>query len=274
MATITAASASRPPLALQYHIGKLFKYRYLPHYLWYHKLRFGVNNTKFDITFCVFRESFLRDQYGIRSFLDRMTTAPTLTFVDLGRNHGLVFYYMMYYIMIREFPVKTINYYGVDPSPLKFVYFNFHDWLRQRGIAIHYHIIDRAVVFDDAAAVTLSYGERNFGNFHVAGSNYAERVAHRQSRYEFVDITVDTIRFDEIIEIVRSNLDSDAMIVKIDCKNRTDHMFGEIRDVLDAAAIDYHIAAEHDRSSTRDLTRFRSADGAVLVASRAGGRAA
>jgi len=270
MATITAVPATRPPLALQYHIGKLFKYRYLPQYFWYHKAMFGVNNTKFDITFCVFRESFLKDQYGIRAFLDKLTAAPEITFVDLGRNHGLVFYYMMYYIMKRDFAVKTINYYGVDPSPLKFVYFNFHGWLHQRGIRINYRIIDRAVVFDDSPQVTLSYGERNFGNFHVSGSNYAERSADRQSRYEFVDITVDAIPFDTIKDIVRGHLESDALIIKIDCKNRTDHMFAEMLDLLADEKVDYLVSAEHDRSSERDLGAFRSADGAVVSASRVG----
>lgn len=262
------AKPARPPLALQYHIGKLFKYRHLPHYLWYHKRVFGVSNTKFDITFCVFRESFLKDQYGIRDFLGRQKAAREITFVDLGRNHGLVFYYMMYHIMRSRFPVSVINYYGVDPSPLKFVYFNFHEYLKTNAIKINYIIIDRAVVFDDARRVTLSYGEKNFGNFHVSGSNYATRAADKQSRYEYIDITVDAIPFADIKAIIADHSGSDAVIVKIDCKNRTDHMFTEVLDLLADKPVSYLIAAEHDRSSDRDVSQFVSSDGAVLTTSK------
>lgn len=268
MLQTTPGKPPRAPLALQYRVGKLFKYRHLPHYLWYHKHVFGVNNTKFDITFCVFRESFLKDQYGIREFLGKLKAAPEITFVDLGRNHGLVFYYMLYHLMRTGFPVTVINYYGIDPSPLKFVYFNFHDYLKQRGITIHYNIIDRAVVFDDSPRVTLSYGEKNFGNFHVAGSNYAARAADRQSRYEYVDITVDAISFAEIKSIIAEHFSSDAIIVKIDCKNRTDHMFGEVLDLLADQPVSYLVAAEHDHSSDRDVKPYVSSDGAVLRASR------
>ena len=37
-------------------------------YLYHQKLRLGITNTKFDISFTVFRESFLGDQYRLRSF--------------------------------------------------------------------------------------------------------------------------------------------------------------------------------------------------------------
>lgn len=268
MSTSPAAQSGRTGLDLRYNIGKLFKYRFLPHYLWYHKLVFGVTNTKFDITFCVFRESFLNDQYSIRNFLGKLNDIKTMTFVDLGRNHGFVFYYAMFYIMKNKTSPKVINYYGIDPSPLKFFYFNFHQYLRENGITINYNIIDRAVVFDNATKVTLSYGEKNFGNFHVSGSNYAERAASKQSRHEYVDITVDTIRFSEIEEIIESHSDSDAMIVKIDCKNRTDHMFFEVLDRLRQRSRNFIVAAEHDRSSDRDVTPYVSADRAVLMASQ------
>jgi hypothetical protein len=162
--------------------------------------------------------------------------------------------------------VKTINYYGIDPSPLKFVYFNFHQYLRDNAINIHYNIIDRAVVFDNATKVTLSYGEKNFGNFHVSGSNYAERAAGKQSRHEYVDITVDTIHFSEIEDIIARHADSDAMIVKIDCKNRTDHIFFAVLDRLRKQGRSFLVAAEHDRSSERDVTPYVSADKAALTA--------
>ena len=127
MVSIAIGQARRRPLAVRYHLGKLAKYRYLPQYIWYHKLRFGVDKTKFDISFCVFIESFINDQYGIRAFLSKLRTAREVCFIDIGRNHGLVFYYAMYHIMKHDLPVKVVNYYGIDPSPLKFVYFNFHD---------------------------------------------------------------------------------------------------------------------------------------------------
>ncbi len=256
MASIAAALPGRPKLALRYHIGKLFKYRYLPHYFWYHKAVFGVTHTKFDISFCVFLESFVNDQYGIRDFLDKRQSINELCFIDIGRNHGFVFYYMMYHIMKRDLPVKTINYYGIDPSPLKFIYFNFHDYLRDRGVTINYHIIDRAVVFDDAPTVKLSYGDRNFGNFHVAGSNYAAKAAARQSQFECIDIIVDTIPFDEVKAIIDRNDTADALIVKIDCKNRTDHMFAEVLDRIVDRPADYLLAAEQDGSSNRDLSPY------------------
>jgi hypothetical protein len=164
--------------------------------------------------------------------------------------------------------VKTINYYGIDPSPLKFVYFNFHQYLRDNAINIHYNIIDRAVVFDNATKVTLSYGEKNFGNFHVSGSNYAERAAGKQSRHEYVDITVDTIHFSEIEDIIARHADSDAMIVKIDCKNRTDHMFAEMFDLLGEGSAKFLVAAEQDGSSDRDLSAFARPGQRVLTTSR------
>jgi hypothetical protein len=256
MASIAASFPPRPRLALRYHIGKYFKYRYLPLYFWYHKVVFRIDNTKFDISFCVFLESFINDQYGIREFIDKMKSSDELTFVDLGRNHGFVFYYMMYYLMKKDFPVKKINYYGIDPSPLKFTYFNFHDYLKRNGITVDYNIIDRAVVFDNERHVRLQYGEKNFGNFHVSGSNYVSRSDAPSSRFEFIEICVETMQFDEVRKIITDNAGSDTLIVKIDCKNRTDYMFAEILDMLADAPIDYLLAAEQDGSSDRDLSGY------------------
>jgi hypothetical protein len=256
MVSLAANFPQRPRLALRYHIGKYFKYRYLPAYFWYHKMLFGINNTKFDISFCVFLESFIRDQYGIRSFIDKLKSSQELTFVDLGRNHGFVFYYMMYYIMKKQFRIKKINYYGVDPSPLKFNYFNFHEYLQRNDIVINYNIIDRAVVFDNESHVRLRYGEKNFGNFHVSGSNYFSRAEERQSRLEFIEICVETMQFAEVRKMLIDNAGSDTLIVKIDCKNRTDYMFAEFLDMLADQSIDYLLAAEQDGSSHRDLSGY------------------
>jgi len=104
-------------------------------YYWYHKHVFSITNTKFDISYCVFRESFLRDIYGIRRFLNNIDSSDKLLFVDIGRNHGFVFYYTMYHIMRTKFPVSVVDYYGIEPSPLKFVYFNYHDYLSKQGIS-------------------------------------------------------------------------------------------------------------------------------------------
>lgn len=263
-----SAPRARTGIAIRYRLGRAWRYRHLPGYLWHHKRLFGVNNTKFDITYCVFLESFLGDQYGIKAFLDRQKSLNTLTFIDVGRNHGLVFYYAMHHIMQRDLPVKIINYYGIDPSPLKFVYFNFHEYLRRKGININYHLIDRAVVFDGEAGIALRYGENNFGNFHIAGSNYEAGARHKQNRFEYVDINVETMQFAEIKAIIARHSDSDAIIIKYDCKNRTDHMFAETLDLLAELPIAYALAAEHDGSSRRDLSGYRAPGAQVLRASR------
>lgn len=97
------------------------RYLHVPRYIRYHEFVFSVTNTKFGISYCVFQESFIADQYNIRRFLDRVGESEEICFIDLGRNHGFVFYYMMYYIMKARIRISTINYYGIDPSPLKFV---------------------------------------------------------------------------------------------------------------------------------------------------------
>ncbi len=262
----TAVLPSGPrSLALGFRLRKLLRYQHLLAFYWYHKILFKITNTKFDISFCVFVESFIHDQYGIRKFLSQLSSSKELTFIDVGRNHGLVFYYTLYYLMKRNFPVSVIHYYGIDPSPLKFVYFNFHGYLERKGIKIHYHIIDRAVVFNREKTVTLKYGEDNFGNFNVTGSNYDEKMASKQSRFQYVEIEVETLDFEELKTIVRDRSSSDTMIIKIDCKNRTDYMFSHLLDMLSAETLNYMIASEHDGSSDRDVTRYLSADKQILT---------
>lgn len=229
---------------------------YVIRFYWYHKFLFGITNTKFDISYCVFRESFLEDQYDIRKFLDQLGSCKELLFLDIGRNHGFVFYYTILYLVKRNIQIPVINYYGIDPSPLKFVYFNFHEKLAKSGIHINYNLIDRAVVFNNEPTVTLKYGEGNFGNFNVAGSNYSQKQAAVQSKFEYVQINVETIRFSELLDIVDRNIHSDAMIVKIDCKNRTDYMFTKFLDMLSGRSVNYLIACESDGSSERDVSAY------------------
>jgi hypothetical protein len=246
-------------------IRRLFEPPYMIQFYLYHKFVFGITNTKFDISYCVFRESFLEDQYDIRKFIDRLGPCKELFFLDIGRNHGFVFYYMMFYLIKRNIQIPVINYYGIDPSPLKFVYFNFHKKLAKSGIHINYNIIDRAVVFNDEPTVTLKYGEGNFGNFNVSGSNYEEKHAAVQSAYEYVEINVETIRFSELLDILERNSHSDAMIIKIDCKNRTDYMFTKFLDVLSGRSVNYLISCERDGSSERDVSRYMKKGAGVLT---------
>jgi len=238
----------------------------LAKYYWYHKCVFGITNTKFDISYCVFRESFLRDQYNIKAFIDRIGSSRRIFFLDIGRNHGFVFYYAMYHVMKTGFQVSSVDYCGIDPSPLKFVYFNFHDYLSKHGIKINYTIIDRAVVFDQARKAVLKYGENNFGNFHVLGSNYSKPGEGRPSDRQYVEITVDTIQFSEILKLIDDNREADAVIVKIDCKNRTDYMFTEILDRLSARKIRYLVSCERDNSSDRDVSAYAKPGIGVLSA--------
>lgn len=236
-------------------------------YFWYHKVIFGITNTKFDISFCVFRESFLADQYRIREFLDRQKSADELFVLDLGRNHGFVFYYMMYRIMKGDFSVKKVIYLGIDPSPLKFVYFNYFKFLRSKNIEVKYFLIDKAVVFDDSTHARLKYGEKNFGNFNILGSNYQKNLSHAQSQYEYAYINVETISLDAIKSIVSEHLDADAIIAKIDCKNRTDCIFADLLDMMAGRDGPYLIACEKDGSSERDLAKFAHENRKTLCAS-------
>jgi hypothetical protein len=236
-------------------------------FYWFHKHVFGITNTKFDISFRVFCQSFVNDQYNIRNFIDAVRSAKELFFLDIGRNHGFVFYYAMYYIMKTNFPVSVIHYYGIDPSPLKFVYFNFHDYLLKRGIKIHYHIIDRAVVFNADRKAILKYGENNFGNFNILGSNYADNNVAQQANFEYVEINVDTIQFSDVLEIIKKHTGNDAVIVKIDCKNRTAYLFSGMLDLLSSSKTNYLISCERDESGDRDLSVYARKGFNVLSAS-------
>jgi hypothetical protein len=236
-------------------------------FYWFHRHVFGITNTKFDISFRVFCQSFVNDQYNIRNFIDNVGSAEELFFLDIGRNHGFVFYYAMYHIMKTNFPVSVIHYCGIDPSPLKFVYFNFHDYLSKRGIIIHYHIIDRAVVFNADRTAILKYGENNFGNFHILGSNYANHAVAHQATYEYVEISVDTVPFSDVLEIIKKHIANDVIIIKIDCKNRTAYMFSRILDLLSSSKTNYLISCERDESADRDLSVYAREEFNVLSAS-------
>ena len=246
------------------HIGYL---RYLPKYWWYHKVKFGITNTKFDISWCVFRESFIQDQYDIRRFLDVTREADTLFFLDIGRNHGFVFYYAMYHIMRSGFRTSTVNYVGIDPAPLKFVYFNFFEFLRSKGIRVNYQLLDKAVAFGGERHVKLKYGEDNFGNFNVDESNYAQKLASRQQKFSYVEIMVETIGVDEIRRIIDQHGASHAMIVKIDCKNQTTRLFLEVLDFLRDRSKPYLVACENDSSTERDVSDYSRFPSNTLAAS-------
>jgi len=238
-------------------------------YYWYHKYIFNITNTKFDISYLVFCQSHLHDQYGIRQFLDEIGSAEKLLFVDIGRNHGLVFYYTLYHIMRVGFPVREIEYYGIEPAPLKFVYFNFHKFLMQAGIRVNYHIIDRAVVFDGETHVALRYGESNFGNFNVSGSKYWLANEHKQSQFECVELDVETIAFSEVMQIIADNRDCNPVIVKIDCKNRTDYIFSEVVKELSKRSVHYLVSCERDGSIDGDMSAYIKPGYNVLTAKHA-----
>jgi len=231
-------------------------YRYLPLYWWFHKHKFGITNTKFDISWCVFQESFIQDQYDIRRFLDAVKRANNLFFLDIGRNHGFVFYYTMYHIMRSSFHVPVINYVGIDPSPLKFVYFNYFSFLREKNIEVNYFLLDKAVVFSDEKYTKLKYGEKNFGNFHISESPLAQKMASRKNRYSCVEITVETIGLNELKNIVGGHKASDAMIIKIDCKNQNARLFFEMFDLLNGHTDPYLVACERDDSGDREVESY------------------
>jgi hypothetical protein len=233
-------------------------------YLWYHQLKFGITNIDFGNGHAVFKESFIEDQYNIRPFLNKVKSSKELFFFDIGRNHGLVFYYTMFNIMQLGFDVSTINYVGIDPSPLNFVYFNYFDFLRENKIQINYLLIDRAVVFEDVSHVKLKYGESNFGNFNVEGSNYAQKLAKYQDQFSYVEVTVETISLSEIRDLISKYKTSDSIIIKIDCKNQTDRLFFETLDILSDRQKPYLVASEKDGSTDRDVSKFQK-KGNVLI---------
>jgi hypothetical protein len=153
----------------------------VPYYLYVHKIKFGITNTKFDISFCVFRESFLQDQYMIKKFCNDASLGDEIFFLDLGRNHGFVFLYFIHHLFLKNALPKRIRYVGIDPSPLKFC---FYDDRKLKSLCeIKYNIIDRAIIFGNESTVKLKYGESNFGNFNISGSNYEQKT--RQGRRKF-----------------------------------------------------------------------------------------
>ena len=218
-------------------------------FLWYHKLVFAISGTRFDISFTVFRESFLDDQYRIRRFVRGLGPVDSLLFLDIGRNHGFVLYYLVEELTRRGPPVGRIRYVGCDPAPLKFVY---HP-RPPEGTEIAYRLIDRAVVFDGAATVRLKYGERNLGNFNVSGSNFEARMARFRDRFEFVEIEVDTISAEEILGHLADHESHDAVIVKIDCKNRTEQLMLRALERLEGRTAPWLVACERDASAAGAL---------------------
>jgi len=250
-------------------IRRLASYRRLPLYWWFHKCVFNITNTKFDISWCVFQESFLRDQYDIRKFLDSIKKADTVFFMDVGRNHGFIFYYTMYHIMRSRFKTSSITYIGIDPSPLKFVYFNFFKFLKKNNIKINYFLIDKAVVFNNEQTVTLKYGEDNFGNFNINESNYAEKKKGKKNNRSYIEITVETIGHEELKKIVSDHMSADALIIKIDCKNQTSRLFLEMLDLMKGRTDPYLVACEQDDSGSRDVSVYSKPDLKVLTASNA-----
>lgn len=232
----------------------------LPSYIYFHKFRFGITNTKNNITFTVFRESFLRDQYRIREFFDQAKPAGKVLFLDIGRNHGLVFFYLLDHIAQRS-DVASIHYIGIDPSPLKFVYYNS----RKLKFPVSYRIVDKAVVFDSSETVRLKYGERNFGNFNVSGSTHEKKLSPLRDSFEFIEIEVDTIRNDELMDLLRSNLEADTIVVKIDCKNRNEVLFLDSLDILRSHAGSHLVACERDGTAGRDMSEFRSHERRALA---------
>lgn len=204
--------------------------------------RFGVTNTKFDISFCVFRESFLQDQYHIRDFIDRVDRPGRIGMVDLGRNHGFVPYFLLDHIAART-TVEAMDYVGIDPAPLKFVHYP----TAALAFPVRYRIIDRALVFDDAPTTRLKSGEANFGNFNVAGSNVEAFMAPRQNEFDYVELEVDTL------------------IVKIVAKNRSSAVFEDVVARLSGRRAPALVACESDDTARGDVSHLASVRGKTLV---------
>lgn len=233
-------------------------------YLYYQKFTFGITNTKFDISFIVFRESFLNDNYRIKEFATTVSPAGSLPFIDVGRNHGLVFFYFLQHVKKQGLKFRKIDYIGLDPSPLKFVY----DPTPPAGCDISYRIIDKAVVFDKSPTVKLKYGERNIGNFNVSGSNFEKDMSKMARKFEFIEIEVDTLSVDDLMDFVRAHENYDATVVKIDCKNRTEIIMQLAMDVLKERATPYLVACESDGSSEGALAETARKHEGTFVFSR------
>lgn len=247
-------------------VRRIWCFRYIFHYFFYHKLIFKVTNTKFDISYCVFRESFLEDQYGIRYFL-RKPNKRSLKFIDLGRNHGFIFLYAVSFLVKNKLGWAHIEYLGIDPSPLKFVYPKAQISPSSAGLNIEYELIDSAIVFGQQDSVRLKYGEDNFGNFNIRGSNY-ESEEKNFRKTDFIEIAVPTIHLDRIKDIIRESSSFDAIVLKIDCKNRTESIFSQCLPLLKESNAHFLIAYEQDGSGGSEVDQFRVSDFRVLRTSR------
>ena len=215
--------------------------------------RFGITNTKFDISFCVFQESFLNDHYRFREFVDNVADLGHVSMIDLGRNHGLVLYYLLDHIGQRN-DVSKLDYIGIDPAPLKFVYYPSSDL----EFPVGYRIIDRALVFDQEKTVHLKYGENNFRNFNVKGSSKEQSKLKNQDRYEYVELEVDTLQYESFLYLVDSQSDVDTLIVKVDAKNRSSATFEELLARLANRKGNTIVACERDDTSQVNLERYKT----------------
>ena len=92
-------------------------------------------------------------------------------------------------------------------------------------------------------------------------------MASYQSCYEYIDINVETMRFDEVKMFLSESAEYDALITKIDCKNRTDYMFMEFLEIFSQYTKNYHLACEHDGSSDRDVSMYAASHDGVLTKS-------
>lgn len=232
-------------------------------YLYYQKLKFGITNTKFDISFTVFRESFLNDQYRIKSFSGHLHGTGSLLFVDIGRNHGFVFFYFLEHMARMGTKIGRIHYIGIDPSPLKFAYYD----RLMPGTQVDYRLIDKAVVFDGSKTVKLKYGERNIGNFNVSGSNYETRMKKVAAHSQFIEIEVDTLQVEEVLELVKGGQGIDNVIVKIDCKNCNEIIMERTLDILADHPGGWLVACERDGSSRGRLATHAEVLTETIVAS-------
>jgi hypothetical protein len=233
-------------------------------YLYFHKWVVGITNTKFDISFTVFRESFLDDQYGLRNFLKSIDGTSRVLFLDVGRNHGFVFFYFLFFMKKLGCSISRIDYIGIDPSPIKFAYFPQD----LPATEVTYRLIDKAVIFDQSPTVRLKYGEDNMGNFNVSGSNFEKKMERIAARRRFIEIEVDTLPVDQLMNILRDAEDYSAIIVKIDCKNRTEQIMEKTLDILEPMALSWHVACERDGSSEGRLGDRTTKRAGVLLASR------
>jgi hypothetical protein len=139
--------------------------------------------------------------------------------------------------------------------------------LSKKDIKINYFLLDKAVVFNNEKHVKLKYGERNFGNFHIHVSNYAKKKSLHQDHYTYVELKVETISVKEIMGIVDNNKSSDAMIIKIDCKNQTTRLFLDMLDQLQDYTSPYLVACEKDSSSQEDVSNYDKPNLNVLTKS-------